>query len=98
MYYLCQMNIFNWSIEKNEWLKINRGIGFEDIIFSISEGNLIEVVENPSKNFPNQTIFIIQFMDYIYLVPFIRNENEIFLKTIIPSRKATKKYLGGKKR
>lgn len=97
MCYICSMNIFNWNEEKNEWLKENRNIGFEDIVFLISEGNLIEVVKNPNAKYTNQFMFVINFEDYIYLVPFVSNENEIFLKTIIPSRKATKKYLGGRK-
>lgn len=91
------MNIFNWNEEKNKWLKENRNIGFEDIVFLISEGNLIEVIRNPNAQYINQSMFAINFEGYIYLVPFVTNENEIFLKTIIPSRKATKKYLGGKK-
>lgn len=90
------MKGFNWNNEKNEWLKQNRGIGFEDVIFLISEGSLIEIVGNPNKKYPNQHLFVLQYLDYIYLIPFVESKNEIFLKTIIPSRKATKKYLGGK--
>lgn len=87
---------FNWNKGKNQWLKKNRLIGFEDIVFLISEGNLIEIIKNPSDNYKGQMMFVINFNNYIYLVPFVENEKEIFLKTIIPSRKATKKYLGGK--
>ena len=91
------MKIFNWNEKKNVWLKENRNIGFEDIIFLISEGNLIEVIRNPNLKYENQLMFVVNFNDYIYLVPFVTNENEIFLKTIIPSRKATKQYFGGGK-
>ncbi len=91
------MKIFNWNEEKNKWLKENRSIGFEDIVFLISEGNLIEVIKNPNTKYANQFMFVVSFENYIYLVPFVTNENEIFLKTIIPSRKATRKYLGGRK-
>ena len=91
------MSIFNWNEEKNKWLKENRDIGFEDIVFLISEGNLIEVIKNPNALYSNQFMFVINFDDYIYLIPFVTDKNEIFLKTIIPSRKATKKYLGGRK-
>jgi uncharacterized DUF497 family protein len=87
------MKSFKWNQEKNEWLKINRKIGFEDIVLLISEGLLIDIVENP--RYLNQQILIINFNKYIYLVPFIENDEYIFLKTIIPSRKATKKYLRG---
>ncbi len=96
MSYICTMKAFSWNTKKNKWLKLNRGIGFEDVVFLISEGNLIDIVKNPGEKYANQRIFILRFKDYIFLVPFVENEDEIFLKTIIPSRKATKKYLGGK--
>lgn len=95
MYYICSMSFYNWNKEKNEWLKKNRNIGFEDIIFLISEGNLVEIIKNPNKKYKNQYMFVIKFENYIYLVPFVIIGDEIFLKTIIPSRKATKKYIGG---
>jgi len=88
---------FNWNEEKNRWLKENLGIGFEDIVFLISGGNLIEVVKHPSPKYANQLMFVINLDNYIYLVPFVTDGSEKFLKTIIPSRKATKKDLGGKK-
>lgn len=84
---------FNWDTKKHEWLKENRGIGFEEIVFLITNGNLLDVIDNKSRNFPDQKIFVVEVNNYIYLVPFVKNENEYFLKTIIPSRKATKKYL-----
>lgn len=96
MHYICIMNVFNWNKEKNEWLRKNRNIGFEDIVFLISEGHLIEIIKNPGGKYQNQFMFVINYDNYIYLVPFVMNENEVFLKTIIPSRKATKKYIGGK--
>ena len=97
MYYICAMKDFNWNNEKNEWLKKNRNIGFEDIVFLISEGSLLEIIKNPGPRYPNQYMFVVNFKNYVYLVPFVINDNEVFLKTIIPSRKATKKYLGGNK-
>ncbi len=89
------MNVFNWNSEKNEWIKKNREICFEDIAYLLSEGNLLDIIDNPSPNFSNQQMLVILFKDYIYLVSFVKNKSEFFLKTIIPSRKATKKYLGG---
>lgn len=89
------MKIFKWNKEKNDWLKQYRNIGFDDVVFLISEGMLLDILENP--NYSNQQIFVLKIDDYAYLVPFVENETEIFLKTIIPSRKATKKYLGGGK-
>ena len=96
MHYICNMNVFNWNKEKNEWLRKNRNIGFEDIVFLISEGHLVEIIKNPGGKYQNQFMFVVNFKNYIYLVPFVINENEVFLKTIIPSRKATKKYIGGR--
>ncbi|MCK4639705.1 MAG: BrnT family toxin [Candidatus Marinimicrobia bacterium] len=90
------MKIFNWNNEKNLWLKENRGICFEDILFYIDYGCLVDDTSHPNqKKYPNQRIMAVNINDYIYLVPYIENETERYLKTIIPSRKATKKYLGG---
>lgn len=84
----------DWNKEKNEQLKQEREISFEDILIAIEEGNLLDIVEHSNKNqYPNQKIFIVAINDYGYLVPFVEDEEKIFLKTIIPSRKATKKYI-----
>ncbi|MDJ0598206.1 MAG: DUF4258 domain-containing protein [Crocosphaera sp.] len=90
------MKPFNWNRDKNQQLQQQRGITFEDIINSIKKGNLLDVIKhhNPDK-YPNQKIFIVKIDNYVYLVPFVENEEEVFLKTIIPSRKMTRKYLGG---
>ena len=68
----------------------------DHIIFLISDGCLLEIIKNPGMKYQNQFMFVIKFDNYIYLVPFVINKNEIFLKTIIPGRKATEKYIGGK--
>ena len=89
------MKYFDWSDEKNEKLKAERGIGFEEIIFLIERGNLLDILEHPnSERYAGQQIFVIQRGQYVYLVPFVENEKIVFLKTIIPSRKATRQYLG----
>ncbi|MBN2362944.1 BrnT family toxin [candidate division WOR-3 bacterium] len=91
------MNVYNWNQEKNEKLKFERNISFEEIILAINEGNLVDVYEHPNqKDYINQKIYAVNVNNFIYLVPFVKNDNEIFLKTIIPSRKATKIILGGK--
>jgi uncharacterized DUF497 family protein len=88
------MKYFVWSTEKNERLKAMRQISFEDIVFYIESGQLLDIVEHPnSEKYHGQRIFIINVNNYAYLVPFVESEEEIFLKTIIPSRKATRKYL-----
>ena len=84
-----------YSLEKNEILKRERDISFEDIILALESGNLLDDIEHPNKEkYPNQNIFIIlvQIKDYVYLVPYVEDEKSIFLKTIIPSRKMNKKY------
>jgi uncharacterized DUF497 family protein len=90
------MKYFSWNEEKNALLKDERQISFEDVVFYIEQGFLLDVLEHPNqKKYKGQKIFVLQIDDYAYLVPFIEDDNEVFLKTIIPSRKATKKYLKG---
>ncbi|MGL4980519.1 MAG: hypothetical protein ACRC40_01170 [Fusobacteriaceae bacterium] len=85
------MKIINWSPEKNQLLKETRDIGFEEVVEAIIEGRLLGVEEN--SNYPHQKNFIIDINNYCYVVPFVREDTGIFLKTIIPSRKKTKEYL-----
>ena len=93
------MKYFSWNNEKNQLLKTERNISFEEVVFHIEKKRILDIVEHPNQEkYKGQKIFIISIHNYVYLVPFVESEDEIFLKTIIPSRKATKKYLGGKKR
>ena len=88
------MNTFDWNDGKNDRLKEERGISFEDILYYIEKGEILDVVPHPLQvKYPGQKMFIVAIENYAYLVPFIETENGVFLKTIIPSRKATKKYL-----
>ena len=90
------MKYFSWNEDKNELLKSERQVSFEDIVFYIEKEFLLDVLEHPNQEkYKGQKIFVVQIDDYVHLVPFIENDHEIFLKTIIPSRKATKKYLKG---
>ncbi len=90
---------FEFDVGKNQKLKEERGISFEEIILLIEEGNLLDVVEHPNKlKYPHQQFYVLDVNDYVYLVPFVREGNKIFLKTICPSRKATKEYLGKKEK
>jgi len=90
------MITYNWNKEKNLLLKETREISFEQIVMHIEQGDLIDIIQHPnSEKYSNQKILIINVKNYIYTVPFIENEKERFLKTIIPNRKFTKKYLGG---
>lgn len=90
------MKLFEWNDEKNEELKHDRGISFEDVVFYIANGFILDIAAHPQQDkYPNQKMFVINIDSYAYLVPFVETEETIFLKTIIPSRKATKKYLKG---
>lgn len=90
------MRIFNWNSDKNQQLIVERGLSFEEVVFHIQSGRLLDDIAHPNtKDYANQRIFVVNINDYVYLVPYIENQDEIFLKTIIPSRKFTKMYLGG---
>ena len=89
------MKIYNWNADKNALLIVDRGISFEEVVFYIENGGLLDEIAHPnSQDYSHQSIFVVAVESYVYLVPFVENEDEIFLKTIIPSRKFTKIYLG----
>ena len=84
---------FEWNPDKNEQLKKERNISFEQILFHLSEGDLWKVADHPNQeDYPSQRIYFVIVDGYIYLVPFVIDDEYTFLKTIIPSRKATKDY------
>jgi hypothetical protein len=110
---------FDWDDAKNAKLRAERGIGFEDVVFHIERGDLLDILEHPNPSrYAGQRIFVVRREDYVYLVPFppspaslrrglrrglagalcaeadVEDEHTVFLKTIIPSRKATRQYLG----
>ncbi len=85
---------YDWNSDKNEWLKKHRNISFEQIIFHLSQGDVWMVADHPDQEkYPGQRIYFVVVENYVYLVPYIIEKDYIFLKTIIPSRKATKDYL-----
>jgi len=84
---------YNWDPSKNEKLKAERNISFEEVVFHIGQGDEVDVFEHPNQErYPGQKISVVLIEGYAYLVPYVESETEIFLKTIIPSRKATRKY------
>jgi len=88
--------LYDWSNEKNEWLRRERGVTFEEVIFHLTHGGLLDRIQHPNrKKYPIQRIFIVNVEGYACLVPFVEDDRTIFLKTIIPSRKMTRQYLGG---
>jgi len=90
------MKAISWSTEKNALLKAERGVSFEDVVFHIMAGDILDTVDHPNQErYPGQQIHVIVIEEYVYLVQFVESDEEVFLKTIIPSRQATKSYLGG---
>jgi len=93
---LAKVKYFDWNKEKNKKLKLNRQISFEEVVVAITEERVLEILHHPNvKKYPNQSIYIVNIDNYAYIVPFVEDEEKYFLKTIIPSRKMTKKYLKG---
>lgn len=89
------MKHYAWNPEKNEQLRKERGVSFEDVVFHIEAGDEVGIFNHPNQErYPGQKVSVVLIEGYAYLVPFVESEAEIFLKTIIPSRKATKQYIG----
>ena len=88
------MKPFRWSPDKNEALNAERGISFESVVVAIESGGLLDVLAHPNAaKYPQQRILVVAADNYVYLVPFLEDKDCYFLKTIIPSRKATRDYL-----
>ena len=87
------MKTYRWSEKKNEQLKQLRGISFEEVVLALESGGLLDVLmhQNP-RRYPNQKVLVVAVMEYVYLVPHVEEPDYMFLKTIIPSRKATRDY------
>ena len=89
------MRQFDWDPEKNQQLIEERGISFEEVIFHLQSDGLVNDLKHPNEDaYSHQRIFIVAIEGYAYLVPYVESDKHIFLKTIIPSRKATTQYLG----
>jgi len=92
------MNIFRWDNEKNELLSSKRGVCFEQVVLLMERGEVLDTIEHPNQErYPGQKIAVVMIDTYVYLVPYVEHNGEISLKTIIPSRKATNKYMREKK-
>ncbi len=88
------MKVFSWNEEKNALLRAERQVCFENVVIGIELGYLNDILEHPNQEkYAGRKNFVVEIENYIYLVPFIESDSEVFLKTIIPSRKATKRYL-----
>ena len=88
------MKPFRWAPEKNDAVKAERGISFENIVVAIEAGGLLDILAHPKQaKYPRQRVLVVACDNYVYLVPFVEEEEYFFLKTVIPSRKATRSYL-----
>jgi len=88
------MKVFQWDNEKNEELRKSRGVCFEQVVLLMEREDVLDTIQHPNQDkYPGQKVAIMKIENYIYLVPYVQERDEIFLKTIIPSRKATKKYV-----
>jgi hypothetical protein len=95
MEYINDVKYLSWSIEKNLKLKNERGISFEEVTVQILSGNLLDVLTHKNQErYPGQRVLVVRINNYAFLVPYVETESEVFLKTVIPSRQATKKYIG----
>jgi uncharacterized DUF497 family protein len=93
MSYHDDVRTYRWSEKKNEQLKQSRGISFEDVVLALESGGLLDVLMHPNpRQYPNQKVLVVAVMEYVYLVPHVEEHDHVFLKTIIPSRKATRDY------
>ena len=91
------MKPFRWNSEKNETLRTERGISFENIVVAVESGGLLDILVHSNKTkYPKQRVLVVACDNYVYLVPFVEEEDYFFLKTVIPSRKATKEYMNDK--
>jgi len=93
LFYNMLVKTFSWNADKNNWLKKERTISFEDVLFHLENDDVLDVIDHPNQErYPGQMVYVIVMEGYVYLVPFMETETEVFLKTIIPSRKATRQY------
>ena len=88
------MKPFRWSAEKSETLKAERGVSFESIVVAVEAGGLLDILAHPNQaKYPKQRVLVVACDNYVFLVPFVEEQDYFFLKTVIPSRKATRDYL-----
>jgi len=89
------MRRYKWNPDKNEWLKCARGISFDQVVLHIEQGDMVDIIDHPNQaKYPGQQILFVIINNYIWVIPFVKDGEDWFLKTIMPSRKATKVYLG----
>ena len=89
--------VIRWDEEKNQLLQIQRGLSFEMVLEKLEKQEILSRRTHPNtKKYPNQKIFVLMINEYVCYVPFVESDEEIFLKTIIPSRQLNKEFAGEK--
>ncbi len=91
VYHTVYMKYFDWDDEKNKWLMENRGISFDICVVAIEQGKVLAIVPNKHPR-THQKKYIIEIDDYVYVIPYVEDDEKIFFKTVYPSRKENKKY------
>lgn len=87
--------VFDWDSQKNELLINTRGVSFEEVVVILENDEALDIIEHPNQErYPHQQMYVVEIRDYVYLVPFVKDDKKVFLKTIFPNRKAQKYYLG----
>ncbi len=84
---------FEWDTQKNKQLQRERGVSFEEAAFLIQTDQVLAIIRHPKERYQHQMLAVIEINDYAYVVPYVEEDDYLFLKTIFPSRKYTKKYL-----
>ena len=88
------MKPFDWNEEKNNWLKREREVSFEQVVFSVKNGKLLDVIRHPNQTkYKGQHVYVVEIEGYAYMIPYVEDDVVVFLKTIFPSRKYTRMYL-----
>ena len=88
------MKPFDWNEEKNKWLKREWDVSFEQVVFSVANGKLLDIIKHPNQTkYKDPRVYVIEIEGYAYMVPYVEDNDVIFLKTVFPSRKYTKMYL-----
>jgi hypothetical protein len=99
MYNCVMAKRIAWSEAKNRQLRAmsERGVCFDDVVVAMDQGRLLDDIVHPAAGrFPRQRMFVVEIAGYAYAVPYVESDDEIFLKTLFPSRRLTRRYLGGK--
>lgn len=92
--YTKKVKYYAWDERKNSWLREARGVSFEAVVVAIHEGALLAIINHPNqRQYPGQKMFIVELFEYAYVIPFVEDEEKVFLKTIFPSRKYTKQFI-----